>query len=141
MDDDARACYDRIVTSLGGVEGRKWGASHALSTFTTKFIEAQEFSLCTGHGISEGNYTYDTEHPIQRSGQGIGWVGPRWLNLSDTCSRIMEKRCAGIEYSDPANEYSITKRGDFFVDDTATGVTMNRVLKNNNIFEQLRHDE
>ena len=141
MDDDARACYDRIVTSLSGVEGRKWGASYELSTFTTKFIEAQEFSLRTGHGVSEGHYTYDTEHPIQGSEQGIGWAGPRWLNSSDTCSRIMEKRCVGMEFSDLSNEYSITKRGDFFIDDTATGITMNRMFKNNNIFEQLKHDE
>ena len=87
MDDDARACYDRIVTSLSGLEGRKWGASHQLSAFTTKFLESQEISIRTGHGISEATYTYDEHNPIQGSGQGIGWAGPRWLNSSDTCSR------------------------------------------------------
>ena len=59
MDDDTRACYDQIVTSLSGLEGRKWEASHQLSAFTTKYIESQEFSTRTGHGISEATYTYD----------------------------------------------------------------------------------
>lgn len=43
IDIDARACYDRIVTSLSGLEGRKWGAPYRLSEFTTKFIESQEY--------------------------------------------------------------------------------------------------
>ena len=141
MDDDARACYDRIITSLSGLEGRKWGASHELSDFTTKFMESQEFSLRTGHGISDGNYSYTNENPIQGSGQGIGWARPRWLNSSDTCSRIMEERCAGMHYHDPSNDIQVKKRGDFFVDDTSTGVTENRLFGNNTILDQLAHDE
>lgn len=77
MDDDAKACYDRIVMSLSGLEGRNWGASHQLSSFTTKFIESQEFSIRTGHGISEATYTYDKENSIEGLGQGIGWAGLR----------------------------------------------------------------
>ena len=141
MDDDARACYGRIVTSLSGLEGRRWGASHQLSTFTTKLIETQEFSLRTGHGISEGTYSYDSENSIQGSGQGIGWAGPRWLNSSDTWSKIMEERCAGMHYYDPTNDISVKKRGDFFVDDTSTGVTGNAIFKDKTILEQLAHDE
>ena len=72
MDDDARACYDRIVTSSSGLEGRKWGASHDLSTFTSKFIESHKFAIRTGHSISETHYEYDEDNWIQGSGQGIG---------------------------------------------------------------------
>ena len=117
------------------------GGSHQLSAFTTKFIESQEFSIRTGHGISEATYTYDEHNPIQGSGQGIGWAGPRWLNSSDTCSRIMEERCAGMHYYDPDHKHDVKRRGDFFVDDTSTGVTQNTLFPNNNILDQLAHDE
>ena len=137
MDDDARVCYDRILTSLSGMEGRKWGASFELSTFTTKFIESQEFAIRAGHGISEAAYKYDDDNRIQGSGQGIGWAGPRWINSSDTCSRIMEKSCAGMHFHDPTHQLSIRKRGDFFLDDTATGITINTVHPDKNILQQL----
>lgn len=41
MDDDAQACYDRILTSTNSSECRKWGAPHQLSKFTNTFIGNQ----------------------------------------------------------------------------------------------------
>ena len=45
MDDEARACYDRIVTRLSSADCRKWGISHKVASFTNDFIEQQIF--CT----------------------------------------------------------------------------------------------
>ena len=56
MDDEARACYDRILTSLNSLECRKWGAPFQLAKFTNTFIENQTYSICTAHGISNGTY-------------------------------------------------------------------------------------
>ena len=112
IDIDARACYDRIVTSLSGLEGRKWGAPFKLSQFTTKFIESQQFTIRTGFGISNQYYEYSDDKPIQGSGQGIGWAGSRWINSSDTCSDIMKKYCAGVYYHDPRGENEVQKCGD-----------------------------
>ena len=109
MDDDARVCYDRILTSLSGLEGRKWGASYKLSTFTTRFIESQEFAIRTGHGVSEAVYKYDDDNRIQGSGQGIGWAGPRWLCSGDTCSRILSKTGTGMHFHDPSYSLKIKK--------------------------------
>ena len=53
----------------------------------------------------------------------------------------MEEKCAGMHYYDPDHEHDVKKRGDFFVDDTSTGVTQNTVFPNNNILDQLAHDE
>ena len=39
MDDDARACYDRIIPCLSAVEGRKWGLSYDEAVFTTKVLQ------------------------------------------------------------------------------------------------------
>ena len=39
MDDDARVCYDSIVTRLSSADCRKWGLGHNVSKFTNRFIE------------------------------------------------------------------------------------------------------
>jgi len=142
MDDDARACYDRIITPLSSLECRKWGAPYALTKFTNTFIENQTYSIKTGHGISQGTYKYTTSDPIQGSGQGIGWAGPRWLCSGDTCSRIMAKTYTGMYFHDPTYSLKVRKQGDYFVDDTATGVTLN-TLRNDQktIFDQLNFIE
>lgn len=139
MDDDARACYDRIITPLSSLECRKWGAPYKLAQFTNKFIESQTYALRTGHGISEGTYTYTNDDPIQGSGQGIGWAGPRWLCSGDTCSRIMSEANSGMKFADPTYSLKVRKQGDYFVDDTATGVTLNTLKQDQrDIFEQLQ---
>ena len=96
MDDDARACYDRILTSLNGLENRRWGMPFKMSQFTTKFIESQIYSIRTENEVSKFTYKFERDHQIQGSGQGIAWAGPRWINSGDTCSRILRKHCAGM---------------------------------------------
>ena len=49
LDDDAVACYDRILTELSEVEVRKWGVSKHAAKFTTKFLQNQKFYLKTVH--------------------------------------------------------------------------------------------
>ena len=90
MDDDASACYDRILTSLNGLENRRWGMPFRMSQFTTKFIESQIYSIQTGSGVSNFTYKFERDKQIQGSGQGIAWAGPRWINSGDTCSRILK---------------------------------------------------
>ena len=111
IDDDARACYDRIVTSLNSLECRKWDAPHKLSKFNNTFIENQTYSIRTAHGISNGTYKYSPDAPIQGSGQGIGWAGPRWLCSGDTCSRILSKTGTGMHFHDPSYSLKIKKTG------------------------------
>jgi len=96
MDDDARACYDRIIPCLSAVEGRKWGLSYDEAVFTTKVLQKQIFSIRTTTGVTTNTYTYSENNPIQGAGQGIGWAGPKWINTSDTISRIMHDKCPGI---------------------------------------------
>ena len=96
MDDDARACYDRIVTKHSSLETRKWGLGAQITNFTTKFINSQNFHIRTSHGISE-------------SGQGLSWAGPRWTATGDSITKIMSTECAGMYYTDPTNTYTVKK--------------------------------
>ena len=142
MGDDTRACYDRIVTRHSSIESRKWELSAQITNFTTKFINSQNFHIRTSHGISEGEYHYyDEQTPIQGSGQGLSWAGPRWTATGDSITNVMAMDCAGMYFVDPANRYSVHKNGDHFVDDRASGATANCTHNNNTPLEQIRHDE
>ena len=142
MDDDAKACYDRIITPLSSLECRKWGAPYKLTKFTNSFITNQTYSIKTGHGISTSTYSYNNNDRIQGSGQGIGWAGPRWLCSGDTCSRIMSKCGTGMHFFNPTKSTTVRKQGDYFVDDTATGVTLNTLKSDQrDIFDQLNFIE
>lgn len=68
MDDDARACYGRILTSLNGLANRRWGLPFRMSQFTIRFIESQIYSIRTGSGISKFTYNFTRERQIQGSG-------------------------------------------------------------------------
>lgn len=54
---------------------------------------------------------------------------------------MMEERCAGMHHYDPDQKNQVKKHGDFFVDDTSTGITQNTVFYDNSILDQLAHDE
>ena len=127
LDDDAKACYDRIVTRLSEVEVQKWGVSTEAAKFTTKFLHNQKFHLKTAHGTTKQSYQYDADCRIQGSGQGIGWAGPRWTASSDTISNIMSKKCTGMKFSDPTGTIQIQRNGDFFVDDLDIGVNADAI--------------
>ena len=142
LDADAKACYHRIVHRLSEVEVRKWGVSHKSAAFTTKFLHKQQFHLRTTHGISKKYYSYNPNRPIQGSGQGIGWAGPRWTASSDAISDIMAERCTGMLYSDPAGEIEVRRNGDIFVDDLDIGVTQSAIkVPNKTPIECLQEDE
>lgn len=141
MDDDAKVCYDRIVTGLSAVEGRKWGQSYNESVFTTKVLQSQIFRVRTFNGITDDTYTYTTETPLQGAGQGIGWAGPKWVNTSDTRSKMMNNMCTGMIFKDPFGNVVVVKIADYFVDDTATGVTENAVEDERSVLEHLQDTE
>ena len=140
MDDDARNCYDRILTALSAVELRAWGQSFEEAEFSIEFLQKQEYHLKTAHGITDDFYTYSRDDPTHGSGQGIGWAGVKFTKTSDTISKAMAKNCAGMKFQDPDHAITIEKNGDLFVDDTAIGVTDNAKTKET-VLEQLEFDQ
>ena len=142
LDADAKACYDRIVHRLSEVEVRKWGVSKKSASFTTKFLQQQQFHLRTIHGISEAFYSYNENKPIRGSGQGIGWAGPRWTASSDAISEVMKEKCTGMLYQDPTKTIEVRRNGDIFVDDLDIGVTQSAITDEGKTpLECLQEDE
>ena len=141
MDDDAKACYDRIIPSLASVEVQKWGISKKASDLTRTIVEKQKFRVKTAHGISNDTYSYSFADQTYGMGQGLGWSGAIWTATSDTICKILEREGAGMRYISPDKKIVITKNGDLFVDDTALGVTEGMVVEGRTVLEQLQKDE
>ena len=140
MDDDARNCYDRILTAMSAVEMRSWGQSYEEAEFSVEFLQKQKYFIKTGLGITEDHYTYSREDPTHGSGQGIGWAGIKFTRTSDTVCKIMKEKCAGMHFQNPCKSINVKRNGDIFVDDTALGVTMNCAQKRNALL-QLKEDQ
>ena len=140
LDDDAKACYDRILPSLAGVETRKWGLTHKATDLTRKIIESQTFQVKTAHGTSQATYTYNENDQTFGVGQGLGWSGAIWMASSNTICEIMKDKCGGMRFESPDKSIVVEKRGDLFVDDTALGTTENCTRNNNTVIEQIKHD-
>ena len=61
MDDDARNCYDRILTAMSAVEMRSWGQSYEEAEFAVNFLQQQQYYVRTGLGITSEHYTYSSK--------------------------------------------------------------------------------
>ena len=125
MDDDAKACFDRVIPQLSQIESQKWGVSYKAANLATQIIQQQKFFVRTGFGISRHHYCYDKQQPIFGVGQGLGWSGPMWLNTSDTICQVLNKHSGGMHFYSFDGKLEVKKKNDLFVDDTASGVTAN----------------
>ena len=141
MDDDAKACYDRIIPSLASVEVQKWGISPQAAKLTRSIVEQQKFHVKTSHGASNNTYSYSLDDQTYGMGQGLGWSGAIWMATSDTICKILENEGAGMRFISPDKKIVVTKNGDLFVDDTALGVTDGTLQDGRTILQQLQKDE
>ena len=141
MDDDARACYDRIVPYMVMTEARKWGISRDTADYATKILQNQHFRLRTNHGSTTAKYQYTNKNRINGAGQGWAWSGPLWTCSSDTISKALQVNSVGMQYTDPTRQIQISKIGDFFVDDTSTAVTEETIPKHSTILKELGNTE
>ena len=141
MDDDAKACYDRVIPQLSEIESQKWGLTYKAANLATRIIQSQRFYVRTGFGVSDTYYSYEKSNPIFGVGQGLGWSGPMWLNTSDTINKVINKKCGGMRFESFDKSEVVEKKNDMFVDDTASGVTEDCVFGDKTVVEQLEEDE
>ena len=69
FDNDATACYDRIVCSIASLAGKKFGIHRDVIFVHAKTLEEAKFKLKTSVGISNSSYTHCTKFPLYGTGQ------------------------------------------------------------------------
>jgi hypothetical protein len=120
FDNDASACYDRIIVMLGMLAARRCGMpANAVSTHA-EALRLMKYAVKTIHGISEINYQGTPFECLFGTGQGSGASPAVWLTLVvillNTIERLTPQR---MHFQSPSGHLTHSRLADAFVDDTS----------------------
>jgi hypothetical protein len=132
FDNDATACYDRIVMALTALRGQQLGIPTEATNMITKFLENAKYHIKTMIGLSEKGYTSTKRNYLHGPGQG-GKASPGiWTVVSSLIMRLLHKHAPGVTFSDPTGNSNTHRIIDGFVDDTTAWINQfKEALRNN----------
>jgi len=123
VDNDAKACYDRMIPVLLSYALIRLGLPKALTRFMCRWLEQATYCIKTSKGISKFKYGSCIESYLYGTGQGTGWSPPNWGAISDLISTVMGKNTPGMKLTHPNRKFYSDRSYDAFVDDVNGGLT------------------
>lgn len=124
FDNDASACFDRIIVPLAMLAARRCGMSDASVKIHAHTLENMKYTVKTQYGISEGHYTGTKSEPLFGTGQGSGASPAAWLSLvvliMNTMDKVIKER---VSFKSPDSDLHHQRLIDAFVDDTSLSFT------------------
>ena len=128
FDNDASACYDRIIVGLGMLAARKCGMPRNAIRTHADSLQFMRYTVKTVHGISEDNYQGTAFSPLFGTGQGSGASPAVWLSLVvillQTLDRLIPDR---VNFSSLSGDIVHKRLSDAFVDDTSLSFTSSSI--------------
>ena len=112
FDNDASACYDRIIVALGMLAARRCGMPESVVQTHADCLNLMKYTVKTFHGVSESNYHGTLFEPLFGTGQGSGASPSVWLTLVVVLMNTLDR--------------IIPRLIDAFVDDTPSWVYRSR---------------
>jgi hypothetical protein len=73
FDNDAKACFDRVIPALTNLRSRQLGVSAAACHTHAELLQKATNAVKTQAGISEQTYCSSEEEPLYGEGQGTRW--------------------------------------------------------------------
>ena len=146
FDNDATACYDRILCSIASLAGRKYGIHKDIIFVHAKTLEEAEFKLKTSTKISDTSYRHCIKFPIHGTGQGSTNSPTIWCFISSVLFQSHNEKAHGILFESPDGEMMVRFNMVGFVDDstciTGTGkdASLQELLTKMREDAQLWHD-
>ena len=119
MDNDAKACYDRIVMDLACLRCKHIGISHDACTLFKSFLHQAQYHISTSLGVSEQNYSARDDWHLHGPGQGNQSSPAIWAVISTMIINTMRKHSQGTTYSDPKQSREINHHMQVFVYDSS----------------------
>ena len=101
FNNDATACFDRILVHVLTLCLRSYGMPKKLTTILGKLLEAAKYAIKTGIGISKDTYQHSKESPAFGSGQGSGASAQGWGKIASNAFDAHDKFGHGCIYEDP----------------------------------------
>jgi hypothetical protein len=81
FDNDASACYDRIIVALGMLAAQRCGMPKHAIRLHADALKFMKYTVKTAYGVSESNYSGTPFAPLFGTGQGSGASPAIWLSL------------------------------------------------------------
>lgn len=89
IDNDTKACYDRVIPYITLFMLRRLGIPIYLSRFMCNILNNMTYTIKTGTVLTTLYSAKDNK--LFRRGQGAGWSKPYWAANRDVISTVMEK--------------------------------------------------
>ena len=122
FDNDASACYDRIIVMLGMLAARRCGMPTNVVSTHAEALRLMKYTIKMIHGISEKNYQGTPFECLFGTGQGSGASPSVWLSLVVILMNTIDKLTPECMYfQSPDGKIKHSRRADAFVDDTSLG--------------------
>ena len=121
---DAEACFDRIIPAINGVSHMSKGMPKNAIDMQNKILLNMHYYVRTTHGVSKECWSNSRQDPKFGLGQGGGWSPPGCASLSSDLIRTHEEIAdTGMTIKSVSNNANTTYRTmDAFVDDANTGI-------------------
>ena len=136
FDNDAAACYDRIVVALASLCGRKRCINREVIFVHAKTLQEARFTLKTAKGISDTWYLHCVRFPIHGTGQGSTNSPTIWCFILSELFECHTKEAHGILFESPDGNLFVQMSIVGFVDDS-TGITGGNVSTTYNKLKQM----
>ena len=140
FDNDASACFDRIIVPLAMLAARRCGMSEEAIKIHAGTLENMKYSVKTQFGTSKGMYSGTQDEPLFGTGQGSGASPAAWLSLvvilMNTMDKLIPER---VVFQSPDSTVRHTRLIDAFVDDTSISFTDDQDRHIDDMVSKLTH--
>lgn len=142
VDNDAKACYDRIICNLAMMVSQYHGMSNRACKFHSKTLERMKFTIRTAGGDSKQSYHHTKENPIHGSGQGSCASPSLWLQISSILLHIHAVLSQGMTRHDVSPDNTSHTSAEGFVDDISLFINdpSLHLVALDLLFEAIKHD-
>ena len=124
FDNDASACYDRIIVSFGMLAARRCGMPESAISTHSSALQFMRYAVKMFYGVSIQQYFGTADDPLFGTGQGSGASPAVWLTLVVLLLNTLEKLTPErISFESPNSTMTHTRLVDAYVDDTSAGFT------------------
>ena len=146
FNNDATACFDRILSHLLCLCLRSFGMPKKFTTVLGILLEQAKYAIKTSRGISKSTYSHSDDSPVFGGGQGSKLTATSWGKLVSRALDLHGRLGKGSKYRDPEGLIEAIIKMLSFVDDNNISnngeawETVSQVLKKTQHDAQLWND-
>jgi len=118
FNNDAKACYDRIVMNFALLASQQLGMPMHICQWYHNMLKMAQYHIQLPNNISETYYHHTPEKPLHGPGQGSRAAPSLWVIVSSLLMQCMQDKSQGISFQDPMHQNTVKHIMTGFVDDT-----------------------